>query len=63
MQKVIDEKRGRPRTRLGSNELKPLNFRVTSEFHREFKVYASQAGISMVELLEKSFRAYLTNPR
>lgn len=38
---------------------KPLNFRVPAAFHREFKVFASQTGISMVELLEKSFRAYV----
>jgi predicted HicB family RNase H-like nuclease len=40
------------------NLLKPLNFRVPATFHKEFKVYASQNGISMVELLERSFRNY-----
>jgi predicted HicB family RNase H-like nuclease len=38
--------------------LKPLNFRVPTSFHRAFKVYAAESGISMVELLEKSFLAY-----
>jgi len=35
--------------------LKPLNFKVSSEFHREFKAYAATHGISMVELLREGF--------
>lgn len=37
--------------------LKPLNFKVPADFHREFKVYASQQGISMLDLLQESFKA------
>lgn len=37
--------------------LKPLNFKVPAEFHREFKIYASQQGISMLDLLQEGFRA------
>lgn len=37
--------------------LKPLNFKVPAEFHREFKVYASQQGISMLDLLQEGFKA------
>ena len=35
--------------------LTPMNFKVPEEFHREFKLYAVQGGMSMVELLQKSF--------
>ena len=37
--------------------LTPMNFRVSEQFHREFKVYAAQHGMSMVELLQKAFSA------
>jgi hypothetical protein len=37
-------------------ELKPLNFKIAAEFHREFKGYAAARGISMVELLVEGFR-------
>ena len=33
-----------------------MNFRVSEQFHREFKVYAAQHGKTMVELLQESFR-------
>lgn len=39
-----------------SNPLTPLNFKVSTEFHREFKTYAAQRGISMLELLQEGFR-------
>lgn len=32
-----------------------LNFKVTPDFKREFKVYAASQGISMVELLKEGF--------
>lgn len=38
-----------------SERFTPLNFRVPKDFHREFKLFAVQNGMSMVELLEKSF--------
>ena len=38
--------------------LKPLNFRVPGEFHRMFKIYAAERGMSMVDLLRESFEAY-----
>lgn len=34
---------------------KPLNFRVPEDFHREFKLYATAQGVSMVELLYEGF--------
>jgi len=36
-------------------EEKPLNFKVSAEFHRVFKTYAAQHGISMRQLLELGF--------
>lgn len=39
-----------------SETLAPLNFKVTKEFRREFKTYASQHDIKMVELLHEGFR-------
>lgn len=42
--------------RRDANSFTPLNFRVSTEFHREFKTYAAQRGISMLELLQEGFR-------
>jgi len=36
--------------------LTPMNFRVPEAFHREFKLYAVQHGVSMGDLLQESFR-------
>lgn len=41
-----------------SGDLAPLNFKVEPAFRREFKTYASTLGISMKELLDRSFREY-----
>lgn len=38
--------------------LTAMNFRVTARFHHEFKLYAVQRGISMVELLQDAFQLY-----
>jgi hypothetical protein len=38
-----------------SGELKPLNFKVDPEYHREFKSYAVSHGMTMVDLLRESF--------
>ena len=35
--------------------LKPLNFRVSPEFHREFKTFAATQGRSMVDVLHEAF--------
>jgi hypothetical protein len=37
--------------------LKPLNFKVSASFHREFKSYAVQHGMSMLDLLREGFEA------
>lgn len=38
-----------------SSEAETLNFKVTSEFKKEFKGYAVSQGITMVELLKEGF--------
>jgi predicted HicB family RNase H-like nuclease len=47
-------------TKPDTGELKPLNFRVPATLHRDFKMYAVEHGISMVELLERCFQHYRT---
>lgn len=37
--------------------LKPLNFKVPASFHREFKSYAVQHDMSMLDLLREGFEA------
>ena len=39
-------------------DLTPMNFRVPETFHREFKLYAVQHGMSMVDQLQKSFAVF-----
>ena len=41
--------------KLPSTKLKPLNFRVSPEFHREFKTFAAANERSMVEVLHEAF--------
>ncbi len=44
--------------RKSDQELRPLNFKVSAEFKREFKSYATQMDTTMVELLQRCFAAY-----
>ena len=44
------------RTDSESAAIAPLNFKVTKAFRREFKTYASQHDMKMVELLHEGFR-------
>ncbi len=41
--------------RPAAGALKPLNFRVSPEFHREFKTFAASQGRSMVDVLREAF--------
>jgi hypothetical protein len=41
-----------------SIDLVALNFKVAEKFRIAFKTYASRTGISMKELLERSFSEY-----
>lgn len=40
------------------DKLRPLNFRVPAAFHKEFKLYAANHEISMLDLLQKAFESY-----
>jgi hypothetical protein len=42
-------------TRPGIGETETLNFKVTGAFKREFKGYAVNRGVTMVELLKEGF--------
>jgi hypothetical protein len=37
-------------------KLKPLNFKVPADFHREFKSYAATRAMSMLDVLREGFR-------
>jgi hypothetical protein len=41
----------------------PLNFRVPTVFRREFKTYAAQHDLKLVELLQLAFAAYRRQQR
>jgi hypothetical protein len=44
--------------KIASNEKAQLKFDVSPEFKKEFKTYALDHDISMLELLQKSFEYY-----
>ena len=46
----------------GQGPLAPLNFKVAREFRREFKTFASQHDMKMVELLQEGFRLVKKQP-
>lgn len=48
-------------TKPSNAELKPMNFKVENEFHKEFKGYAVDNDMSMVELLKEAFNYYKSN--
>ena len=48
-------------SRMPDEELRPLNFKVRAEFKREFKSYATQLDMSMVDLLQTCFDYYKQN--
>lgn len=50
-------------TKTASGANVPLNFKVSVEFHREFKTYAAQHDITMLELLESCFAFYKENTK
>ena len=39
----------------GASSLTTLNFKVSQEFHREFKTFAAQHSKKMVEVLQEAF--------
>lgn len=53
-----EEEASRNLTKPSNQELKPLNFKVAAEFKKDFKLYALEHDISMVELLQRAFKFY-----
>ena len=41
-----------------AEELVPLNFKVPSSFRREYKIFAAQIDMDMVEVLIESFALF-----
>ncbi len=39
-------------------EAETLNFKVTADFKREYKVYAASRDMTMIELLQQSYQLY-----
>lgn len=42
-----------------SSGIQDMNFKVSVKLHRQFKTEAAMRGMSMKELLEAAFKAYL----
>ena len=49
------QRRNKERPPAGTADAETLNFKVTTEFKREFKGYAVSQGVTMVELLKEGF--------
>jgi hypothetical protein len=49
------EARGKGASPSAAAQPETLNFKVTSEFKKEFKGYAVSQGLTMVELLKEGF--------
>jgi hypothetical protein len=49
------QRRTKERPPAGTTDAETLNFKVTTEFKREFKGYAVSQGVTMVELLKEGF--------
>lgn len=56
-----DVKTIEPLTKNPSSKLVPLNFKVENELHREFKVFASERDMQMVDLFRICFKNYKEN--
>lgn len=42
----------------GSADLVPMNFAVPSEFHQDFKLFATMHKMTMVDVLKEAFELY-----
>ena len=52
---VSSQRRNKDRMPSTSTDTETLNFKVTTEFKKEFKGYAVSQGMTMVELLKDGF--------
>ena len=48
-------------TKVSNQDLVALNFKIPADFKKQFKRYAFEHDISMVELFVRSFEAYKLN--
>lgn len=48
-------------SRSPDQELRPMNFKVSASFKREFKTYATELDMTMVDLLQQCFYYYKSN--
>jgi hypothetical protein len=53
--KATTPRKGREKSPSTAVGTETLNFKVTSEFKKEFKGYAVNQGVTMVELLKEGF--------
>jgi hypothetical protein len=53
--KVPSERKGKDKHSSAAVGTETLNFKVTTDFKKEFKGYAVSQGVSMVELLKEGF--------
>lgn len=49
------QRKNKERSPARAADAETLNFKVTTEFKREFKGYAVSQGVTMVELLKQGF--------
>ncbi len=49
------QRKNKERSPTTAADAETLNFKVTTEFKREFKGYAVSQGVTMVELLKQGF--------
>lgn len=55
MAEAVIQRKSQDKSSSPSVDTETLNFRVTTEFKKEFKGYAVSQGITMVELLKEGF--------
>ena len=49
------QRKNKEKLQPAATDTETLNFKVTSEFKKEFKGYAVSQGVTMVELLKEGF--------
>ena len=49
------QRKGKDKPPVATMDAETLNFKVTSDFKKEFKGYAVSQGMTMVELLKEGF--------
>ena len=52
---ITSQRKSKERPPVATADAETLNFKVTSEFKREYKGYAVSQGMTMVELLKEGF--------